>query len=55
MTTESTLTKLHDMRLNAMADLFNEQLHNTKYNDLSFEDRFNLLVDGEWARRKNNS
>jgi DNA replication protein DnaC len=54
MTTESTLTKLHDMRLNAMADHFNEQLHNTKYNDLSFEDRFNLLVDIEWARRKNN-
>lgn len=54
MTNESTLTKLHDMRLNAMAEHFSEQLHNNKYNDLSFEERFSLLVDIEWARRKSN-
>lgn len=54
MTNESTLSKLHDMRLNGMAEHFSEQLHNKKYTDLSFEDRFNLLVDVEWARRKNN-
>jgi DNA replication protein DnaC len=54
MTNESTLTKLHDMRLNAMAEQFNEQLRNPKYKDLSFEDRFSILVDIEWSRRKNN-
>jgi DNA replication protein DnaC len=54
MTTDSTLTKLHDMRLSAMADHFMEQLHNTDYMDLSFEDRFSLLVDIEWSRRKSN-
>lgn len=54
MTNESTLTKLHEMRLNSMADQFNDQLLNPKYQDLSFEDRFSLLVDVEWSRRKNN-
>ncbi|MET1250222.1 IS21-like element helper ATPase IstB [Sporolactobacillus sp. STCC-11] len=54
MTNESTLSKLHDLRLNAMADQFSEQLRNSHYNDLSFEDRFSLLVDREWDRKKNN-
>lgn len=54
MTTESTLTKLHEMRLNAMAEQFHEQLCNTQFNELSFEDRFALMVDVEWSRRKNN-
>lgn len=54
MTNENTITKLHEMRLGAMAEQFNEQLRNPKYNELSFEDRFSLLVDIEWSRRKNN-
>lgn len=54
MTNESTLTKLHEMRLNAMAEQFQVQLLDPKYQDLSFEDRFNLLIDVEWSRRKNN-
>jgi len=54
MTNESTLTKLHEMRLSAMAEQFNEQLRNSQYSELSFEDRFALMVDVEWARRKNN-
>jgi DNA replication protein DnaC len=54
MTNENTLGKLHDMRLSAMAEQYNSQLLEAKYNDLSFEDRFSLLVDVEWARRRNN-
>ncbi|MDF2790852.1 MAG: family ATPase [Neobacillus sp.] len=54
MINESTLSKLHDMRLNAMAEQYSEQLRNTQYNDLSFEERFSLLVDREWDQRKNN-
>jgi DNA replication protein DnaC len=54
MTTESTLTKLHEMRLNAMAEQFHKQLRNEQFNELSFEDRFALMVDIEWSRRKNN-
>lgn len=54
MTSESTLSKLYEMRLTTMAEQFSEQLRNPQYNDLSFEDRFGLLVDREWDRRKNN-
>jgi DNA replication protein DnaC len=54
MTNESTMTKLHEMRLNSMAEQYNDQLLNSKYKELSIEDRFSLLVDVEWARRKNN-
>lgn len=54
MTTESTLTKLHELRLNAMAEQFHEQLRNNQFNELSFEDRIGLMVDVEWSRRKNN-
>lgn len=54
MTNESTLTKLNDMRMAAMADSFREQLRNPEYQELSFEERFSLLVDMEWSRRQNN-
>lgn len=54
MTNDSTLTKLHEMRLSDMAEQYNDQLLNPKYNELTFEDRFGLLVDVEWGRRKNN-
>ena len=54
MTNENTLSKLHEMRLSAMAEQFHDQLRNTDFNDMSFEDRFALMVDVEWSRRKNN-
>lgn len=54
MTNESTLTKLIDMRLTAMAETFRDQLRNPEYQELSFEDRFSMLVDLEWSRRQNN-
>ncbi|GAA0504518.1 IS21-like element ISPsy14 family helper ATPase IstB [Salinibacillus aidingensis] len=53
MTTDNTLTKLNEMRMNAMAETFREQLRNPEYQELSFEDRFGLLVDIEWSRRQN--
>lgn len=54
MTTDNTLTKLNEMRMSAMAETFREQLRNPEYQELSFEDRFGLLVDIEWSRRQNN-
>ncbi|WP_368502790.1 IS21-like element helper ATPase IstB (plasmid) [Alkalihalophilus sp. As8PL] len=54
MTTDNTVTKLHEMRMSAMAEQFQEQLLQPEYNELSFEDRFSLLVDIEYTRRKNN-
>ena len=54
MLTENTVSKLQEMKLTAMARAFNEQLTDTAISDLSFEDRFGLLVDQEWTSRKNN-
>lgn len=54
MTNENTLSKLNDMRMTAMAETYMDQLRNPQYQDLSFEDRFSLLVDREWSRRQNN-
>ena len=53
MTTDNTLTKLNEMRMSAMAETFREQLRNPDYQELSFEERFGLLVDIEWSRRQN--
>ena len=38
-----------------MADAFDDQLKNQeKYRDLSFEERFGLMVDAEWNKRQGN-
>ena len=50
----STVNKLNEMRLTAMADAFRQQLQDSTVEPLSFEERFSLIVDIEWARRKNN-
>lgn len=52
MTTDNTLSKLHDMRMAAMAERYMDQLKNPKYQDLSFKDLFAMLVDIEWGRSK---
>lgn len=54
MAHEPTLRKLHEMRLAAMADSYQNQLLDPNFQTLSFEERFGLLVDMEWSRRKNN-
>jgi hypothetical protein len=42
------------MKLSIMADSFQKQLSNKSMNELSFEERFGLIVDAEWLSRKNN-
>jgi DNA replication protein DnaC len=54
MTTQSTINKLIEMRLTAMADAFRIQLRDHALNHLSFEERIELLVDIEYTSRKNN-
>ncbi|WP_173916902.1 IS21-like element helper ATPase IstB [Halobacillus sp. Marseille-Q1614] len=54
MTNENTIMKLNEMRLNAMADTYINQRSNPDYQDLSFDDRFSLLVDIEYSKRKSN-
>jgi DNA replication protein DnaC len=49
----TTINKLNDMRLRSMADSLREQMSNPSFASLSFEERFGLIVDAEWARRKN--
>lgn len=54
MVNEPTVRKLQEMRLATMAESFQKQLLDTSYQELSFEERFGMLVDLEWSRRKNN-
>ena len=53
MIRQSTIDKLHEMRLSAMSDAFESQCADpATYQNLSFEDRFGMLVDKEWDKRK---
>jgi DNA replication protein DnaC len=54
MLDNNTANKLREMRLGVMAAAFNRQLKDGGLSDLSFEERFGLLVDAEWTARKNN-
>ncbi|HID24501.1 MAG TPA: AAA family ATPase [Planctomycetaceae bacterium] len=48
MLQEQTLTKLYAMKLNGMAEGYEEQLQQARMGKVSFEDRFGLLVDRQW-------
>jgi len=54
MLNNNTASKLREMKMSAMARSFEEQLVNTTISELSFEERFGLLVDSEYTTRKNN-
>ena len=49
MLTQQTMDKLYDMKLTAMAEAFNQQLAQPDLGELSFEDRFAMLVDRQWT------
>lgn len=49
MLNEQTIEKLYAMKLNAMADAFREQSEQPETCELSFEERFGLLVDRQWT------
>ena len=53
MLVNPTAEKLHAMRLRAMAEAFTEQLADPEMAQLSFEERFSLLVDRQWTWREN--
>jgi hypothetical protein len=54
MVNEATISKLHDLKLSAMAEAYRQQMLESAMNTLSFPERFGLLVDHEWDTRKNN-
>ena len=54
MLTETTITKLREMRLSVMASALKDQMSDPQFRNMAFEDRLGLLVDAEWNARKNN-
>lgn len=54
MLNEATIGKLMELRLGSMAKAFREQASDVAANGLSFEERFSLIVDRQWADRKSN-
>ena len=54
MINEATISQLYEMRTSTMAASYRQQMNDNGINKLSFDERFGLLVDTEWATRKNN-
>jgi DNA replication protein DnaC len=53
MLNQQTIEKLHLMRMRGMADAFTQQQEDLQTAQLSFEERFGLLVDRQWNWRQN--
>jgi DNA replication protein DnaC len=49
MLNEQTFDKLYGLKLFGMTEAFKEQLQQPAIHDLSFEERFGLLVDRQWT------
>lgn len=54
MRNENTLDKLNKMRLGGMAEAYEIHSNDREIQSLSFEERFNLLIDYEYAKRQSN-
>ena len=52
MLNQATLDKMQAMRMSAMAEAFQKQFESPQYGELSFEERFGMLVDTEWTARE---
>lgn len=53
MLNQPTVEKLHAMKLYAMADAFRTQMETADIAQLSFEERFGMLVDQQWLWKEN--
>jgi DNA replication protein DnaC len=51
--TEQTIEKLNWMKVCTMAQEYSRQIKNPEVQNLSFDDRFSMLVDIEWISRQN--
>jgi len=54
MINKSTIDKLVEMRLTGMSDAFRQQMMDPRIKEADFEERFGMIVDIEYTRRKNN-
>ncbi len=52
MLNEQTMTQLHDMKLHGMAECYDEHRQHPQMADMSFDERFALLVDRQWRWRE---
>lgn len=55
MLKNNTVEQLSQLRLRGFLEAYEEQIRNPQYRDLSFEERFALLVDRESIKRKNSA
>src|SRR2546423_4635781 len=53
MLNQQTIEKLYTMRMRGMADAFTQQQEDPQSMQLSFEERFAVLVDRQWNWRQN--
>src|SRR3954464_11697310 len=53
MLNQQTIEKLYTMRMRGMADAFAQQQEDPQSTQLSFEERFALLIDRQWNWRQN--
>jgi DNA replication protein DnaC len=53
MLNEPTKTKLYAMKLNGMAEAYDEQCSQSSVTELGFEERFGMLVDRQWLWKEN--
>jgi len=53
MLNEPTMTKLYDMKLNGMAEAYQEQRASSSIGELSFDERFTMLVERQWIWKEN--
>lgn len=51
---QQTIDMLTSMKMTAMADEFSNQLQDSTFNELGFEERLEMLVTAEWNRRQTN-
>ncbi len=49
---QQTITRLRELRLTSMAEAYSSQLQQPKLHQLSFDDRFGLLVEHEASERE---
>lgn len=53
MLNEPTMTKLYEMKLNGMAEAYEEQRASSTIAELCFEERFSMLVERQWIWKEN--
>jgi DNA replication protein DnaC len=53
MLNEPTMTKLYEMKLSGMAEAYEEQRASSTVAELSFEERFAMLVERQWIWKEN--